>query len=54
MRTITFDEVNNVAGAGWLGELWDDARRIVSELPEAYEDAVGAVTDMMCSGTGNC
>ncbi len=54
MRDLKFNEVQEVNGAGWLGDLWDDARRIINELPDAYEDAINSTTDMMCTGTGNC
>ena len=54
MRELNVNEIEQVNGGGWLGDLWDDTRRIIDELPDAYEDAIDAVADMMCTATGDC
>ncbi len=54
MRELTLNEVQEVNGGGWLADLWDDAKYIVRDLPNGYQDAITAAADMMCVGTGNC
>lgn len=43
-----------VSGAGAIKDVWDDIREIIRESPDAYEDAIESVTDMMCTAAGNC
>lgn len=55
MRELTQVEIENVSGGVIdLGKLWGDFRRIIRELPSAYQDAITSTADMMCIGTGNC
>ncbi len=56
MRDLKFEEVQEVSGAGWLADLFDDAAYIYDNLDVAsfYQDGINALTDMMCIATGNC
>lgn len=54
MRNLSEVEIESVQGAGFIGDAWDDIKRVIKELPAAYESAINSTTDMMCTATGNC
>lgn len=54
MRELKIEEVEAVAGAGWLADLVDDIQYAIEQAPSIYESAINATTDMMCTATGNC
>lgn len=54
MRELTLEEVNAVAGAGWLADLVDDIQYAIEQAPSLYESAIESTADMMCTATGDC
>lgn len=54
MRELNQEEVNAVAGAGWLADLVDDIQYAIEQAPSIYESAIDSTADMMCTATGDC
>lgn len=54
MRELNNTDIEQVSGGTIWIDTWKDIRQIIKELPDAYRDAIGSVTDMMCTATGNC
>jgi len=54
MRELSMNEVESVAGAGIIRDVFGDVRWVVGELPDFYRETIGAMTELMCIATGNC
>jgi uncharacterized protein YbjQ (UPF0145 family) len=54
MRELNMVEVDAVGGAGIIRSIFEDIRYVIGELPDAYRDAIGSATELMCIATDNC
>lgn len=54
MREMNESEVIQISGAGFIGDAWDDIRRITKEFGGWLEELQDAGADALCVSTGNC